>query len=887
VGIVPMAGASLECADDRGCDALTADGGMVRIRPVRPADGPGLAALHRLASDTSLYRRFMASGRGDVDAEVARLIRAPDPDHLGVLAAEAGRIVGVASYERLGDPQRAEFAVFVDDAQHGRGVGTLLLEHLAVAARRHGIAELIGEVLASNAPMLTVAADLAPGTRLCRDRDVVEVRVPTRDTEAPALEARDRQAERHSLAPLLAPCSVAVVGAGRDPAGVGHAVLAGLRAGGFTGRLYAVNPHAARVAGVACYPAVTALPDPVELAIVAVPAAAVARVLADCGRAGVRAAVVLTAGFGEQGPAGRAVQAELVRSCRAHGIRLVGPNCLGVLNTDPQVRLHGTFAALTPPAGALAVASQSGAVAITILDHAARAGIGVSSFVSLGNKADVSGNDLLSYWYDDPATRVVALYLESLGNPRRFARIARAVARRKPVLAVKGGRSSAGTRAGASHTAAAAAPDATVDALFAQAGVVRCAGLGELLDTARLLVNQPLPAGGRIAVVGNAGGVNVLVADVAEGCGLVLPETCGQAANPVDLGAAASPARMRAAIGAAAAGGEVDAVLVVFAATLANDVPGVLAAVGEALDGAPVPAAAVLLGLADPPTTVGRRRAPVYPLPEQAVTALAHAVRYAAWRAAPLGTRPELPEVDTAGARALVARAVAAGAGWQPPEVAAELLRRYGLPVLAGRVVADEAGAVAAAEQLGYPVVVKAAGPGLVHKTELGGVRLGVADAGAVRAAYRGVTAAVGAPEVLLQPQALPGVELVAGVVHDPLFGSLVMLGLGGVHTEVFADRALRLLPVTDLDAARMWRSLRAAPLLTGFRGEPPVDTAAVEDLVLRLGRLAEDLPEVAELDLNPVLAGERSLLAVDVKLRLAPVGTEPDPVLRSLREPA
>ena len=898
-----------EIRPDAGYDALAADGAIVRIRPVAAAaDRAALSDLYHRSGEESRYRRFLAAGAvgsGGEDVRVARevdrLTRPADERHVALVAQERGRIVGVASYERLDGGDVADFAVFVDDAAHGRGLGTLLLEQLRATARRRGIATLHGDVLPGNAPMLTVARDL--GGPLPRLRaGLVDVDLSTVDGEDAALELRARRAARQSLTPLLAPRSIAVVGVGRR-GGIGHAVLRGLRDGGFTGDVYAVNPHADLIDGRPAYPSVAAAPGPVDLAVIAVPAAAVEATVADCSAAGVPAAVVLSSGFGEDGPAGRAAQSRLVRTARAAGIRLVGPNCLGVLNTDPSVSMQATFAAVTPPPGGLAVASQSGAVGITILDHAARTGVGLSSFVSLGNKADVSGNDLLSYWYDDPATRAVALYLESLGNPRRFARIARAIGRRKPVLVVKSGRTAAGSRAGASHTAAAAAPDATVDALFAQAGVVRCDGLGELLDTARLLVDQPLPAGSRLAVIGNAGGVNVLATDDADAAGLSVPElpaalraqlaelapTAATVANPIDLGAAANPAAMAGAIRAVAGSGAVDAVLVAFAATLANDVPGVLAGIAEAADAVDLPVAVVLLGVVSAPTTLGERRAPVYPLPESAVTALGRAARYAAWRATPLGTRPDPPGVDERGARALVAGALATGEGWQSPALAAQLLDRYGIPTAAGRVVTGADEAVEAAGALGFPVVLKAADPDLVHKSDIGAVHLGLTDGSAVRAAYGAIADAVGKqrPPVLVQRQAAPGVELVAGIVHDPLFGSLVMLGLGGVHTDVFADRALRLLPLTDCDAAGMWHGLRAARLLTGYRGAPAVDTAAIEELMLRLGRLAEDLPEVAEMDLNPVLAGPDGVVAVDVKLRLAVVGDEPDAAVRALREPA
>jgi acyl-CoA synthetase (NDP forming)/GNAT superfamily N-acetyltransferase len=883
-----------------GYDALAADGTIVRIRPVVPDDRAALADLYARASEDSRYRRFLVGGAVGLAGELDRLTRPAGDRHAALVVAERGRIVGVASYEELPEPGRADFAVFVDDAAHGRGLGTLLLEQLRVTARRRGIAILHGDVLPGNAPMLRVARDLGE-PRLRYGAGLVDVDLSTQDGMDAELEHRGRQAARHSLTPVLAPRAVAVVGVGRR-GGIGHAVHSGLLTGGFTGEVYAVNPRAEAIDGRAAYPSVAAVPGPVDLAVIAVPAAAVPAAIEDCAAAGVPAAVVLSSGFSEDGPAGRAAQARLVRTARAAGIRLVGPNCLGILNTDPAIRLQATFAAATPPPGRLAVASQSGAVGITILDHAARTGVGLSAFVSLGNKADVSGNDLLSYWYGDPATRAVALYLESLGNPRRFARVARAIGRRKPVLVVKSGRTAAGTRAGASHTAAAAAPDATVDALFAQAGVIRCDGLGELLDAARLLVDQPLPAGVRLGIIGNAGGVNVLATDDADTAGLSVPElpaplraqiaelapAAATVANPIDLGAAATPEAMTGTIRTVAASGAVDALLVAFAATLANDIPGILAAIADAADTVDIPVAAVLLGVPEPPHSLGTSRAPVYPLPEQAVRALGHAARYAAWRATPLGTRPELDGIDEQAARELVASGLSSGGGWQPAAVATQLLACYGIPTAAGRVVSTVEDAVTAAAGLGFPVVLKAADPDLVHKSDLGAVRLNLGDEQSVREAYGAVAAALGvdAPPVLVQRQLPAGVELVAGIVHDPLFGSLVMLGLGGVHTDVFADRALRLLPLTEADAAGMWHGLRAARLLTGYRGAPPVDTAAIEELVLRLGRLAEDLPEVAELDLNPVLAGPDGAVAVDVKLRLEAVGEEPDAEVRALREP-
>jgi acyl-CoA synthetase (NDP forming)/GNAT superfamily N-acetyltransferase len=886
-----------------GVDALTADGGIVTIRPVRPADRPALAALYGTASPDDLRLRFFAQpGSGVLAAEVDRLCLPESERHLAVLALEGDDLVGVASCERTDEAGRAEFALFVSPVQRGRGVGTLLLEHLAARAHRCGIAELVGEVLPGNNKMLRVARDLgAHGWSRFND-GIVDVGLDVDVDEATqvTIDGRDRIAERASLRALLSPASVAVVGAGRRPGGIGRETLLALRDYGFAGILYAVNRTGSEVDGVAGYRSVKELPRPVDLMVIAVPADEVSAVLADAAVAGVRGAVVLSSGLGEAGPDGRRRQQEVLRVARAHGIRLVGPNCLGVINTDPRVRLDASFAPAPPPAGGLAVAAQSGAVGIALLENAIRTGPGISTFVSLGNKADVSGNDLIAYWYDDPTTTAVALYLESFGNPRKFARTVRALARRKPVLALKSGRSDAGRRAGASHTAAAAAPAATVDALFAQAGVVRPENLGDLMDAARILTDQPLPTGRRLAVVGNAGGLNVLAADAAETAGLTVPalnpktlRVLDRAApgaasldNPIDLGAGASPEAFATVTAAVADSGEADAVLLVIIGTRANAPAEILSALAPIVDAHPdLTVAVALTGCPGAPPRLGRRGAPVFDLPERAVRALGHAAAYAQWRRQPLGRRPDLAGVDTPRARADADRALSAGGGWLSYRRTAEILTAYGIPILPAVTVLTADAAVAAADQAGYPVVLKSADPDLVHKSDTGGVRTGLADAAAVRAALPTVAAA-GRPGtgVLVQKQIDAPVEMYAGVVHDPLFGSVVVLGLGGVQTDLLDDRSLRLVPLTDLDAGRMWRELRSAPLLTGFRGAPPVDTAALEDLLLRLGRVAEDLPEIAELDLNPVLVGPGGAIAVDAKLRLAPVGAEPDPTLRRLR---
>jgi acyl-CoA synthetase (NDP forming) len=752
--------------------------------------------------------------------------------------------------------------------------------------------------------MLEVSGDLVPTSRAQPGADpgTVVIRIPTRPDELALTAAgeRDRVAERRSLAPLFKPDSVAVVGASRREDSIGHQVLRSLIEHGFRGKVYPVNPHTTEVAGLPASPNIAAVPAPLDLAVIAVPRPEVASVVSQCADAGVGAAVVLTAGFAEAAGDGVAEQTRLVRAARSRGLRLLGPNCLGLINTDPRVKLAASFAPRVPPPGELAVASQSGALGIAILDAAAEAGVGISSFVSLGDKADVSTNDLLAYWHDDPATQIIAMYIESLGNPRRFSWLARSLARRKPVLVLKSGRSLGGQRAGASHTAAAAIPDRYVDALFRQAGVLRIDTLRELLAASRVLLAPPVPTGKRVAIVGNAGGLNVLAADAADGSGLEVvklsttlqrrlstlsPHNAG-ADNPVDLGADATPTALAEAVAAICRSAEVDSVVITYVATRVSHTDEVFAALGSTVDATPAHAIVAVVVGADAPTSLGRRRVPVFKLPEDAVQGLGQATAYAHWRAEPAGVRGELSGIDPHTARTLVRAALDVSPGWQPTEVALRLLAAYGIAMTPTRTAADESDCATAAEELGYPVAVKAAVPSLVHKTDLGAVILGLESAVEVRDAYRAIARAVdlASPPVVVQRMVSDGAELAAGIVHDPLFGSLVSLGAGGTTTDLWDDHAFRLPPVTDADAAAMWRSLKVAPLLTGFRGTPPRDTAALEDVIQRLSRLAEDVPEITELDLNPLMASPSGVAAVDVKLRLSFIGHEPEAYTHALQ---
>ena len=622
------------------------------------------------------------------------------------------------------------------------------------------------------------------------------------------------------------------------------------------------------------------------------------------------AAVVVTSGFGEAGVEGAQGEQDLLRLARSLGVRLVGPNCLGVASTDPNVRLNATFSARPPEPGPIGVASQSGALGIALLDETARRGLGVSGFVSLGNKLDVSGNDLLLYWEDDPRTRVIALYLESIGNPRKFLRHARRVGRRKPVIALKAGRTAAGSRAGASHTAAAASPDVAVSALMRQAGVIRVRTTADLLDVAQLLGLQPVPAGDRLGVIGNSGGPGILAADAAADCGLEVPELStatraelraaapglASAGNPVDLGAAADPGAYERTVRILLGSGEVDSVVVIYAAPLVSDPQAVATAVRRAAAVTPDrPVAVTLLGtdaggaLTDPEQPFPPL--PVYRFPESAVRAVGHAAWHGAWRRRPAGELVRPAGVDIAAARAVAVEALAArpDGGWLPAVDAVRLASAVGVPLCPSVPATSADDAVSAAGRLGYPVVLKTAAA-IAHKTELGGVRVGLRRAADVRSAYPTVAAAGGKPPagVLLQPMVRPGIELLVGASRTEPFPPLVLVGLGGTATEVLGDTAVRPAPLLDVDAHEMVRELRAAPLLRGYRGAPAADIAGVEELILRVSLLVDEVPELAELDLNPVVVRPDGVVAVDVKARVRPVPADEDllrdPLVRRLR---
>ncbi|QSR26974.1 GNAT family N-acetyltransferase [Nocardioides aromaticivorans] len=866
----------------RPADVLLSDGSVAVVRPVAPGDGPALHDLHASVCDDSIFLRFFGTGRRAAHAYVEHVLASPET--LSLVACEGDRLVGLATAEPTAT-DTYEVAFLVADDRRGHGVGTLLLEHLADLARSRGATGFTAEVLADNHRMLEVFT--GAGFEVVRTGGGGECQVHLDIVDGSRAQAaadlREFAAERRSLRPLLAPRSVAVYGARRDGSGIGGAVLAAIRRDGFAGQVVVVRPDGAPVGDL---PARRRLEDgpPVDLAVLAVPVERVRAALEDAIAGGAGAAVVVSSGFGEMGPEGVVLQQEIGRLARRNGVRLVGPNCLGVLDNAPDVRLNATFGLAAPSSGGLALASQSGGVGIALVDLLGRAGVGLHTFVSLGNKVDVSGNDLLAAWYDDPDITCAALYLESFGNARKFLRFARAFGERKPVVAVVGGRSAGGQRAGASHTAASATPALGVEALFAQAGVIACQDAEELAETVTVLVGEPLPQGRRLAVVSNAGGLGVLATDAADDAGLdvvafspaLQGELAGRVsrttgwANPVDAGAGVDAAGLAGIAHTVLASGEVDALLVVLVATDTNDVAAALdelAAIRSAHPGRPlvvVPVGAEEAGrearTSGALTVMGSGRA--------AAAALGRAAAYAEWR-----RRPRDPMSPGDPARAHLAREEAAALlrdagpdGWIGPAAASRMLDRFGVRLLGEVVPADRAAGTAA--RIGFPAAVKAAGADIVHRTERGLVATGLGNRDEVAAAVAGFGTARTAP-VLVQPM-VAGVEIALGVVRDATLGPLVMIADGGVATELSDDRILLVPPFSVGEAMVALRRMRLWPRLAGFRGAPPAAAGDLAATAVALGTLAVEVPEVAELDLNPVVVGPDGVAVVDLKLRLA-----------------
>ena len=909
---------------DRSRDTILRDGSSIRIRDAVEADVPAMVEFLAALDPESRRLRFASVG-GDLEARARAWAVLEDPRDCSLVAqTETGggsRIIGSGTYLCL-DETTAEAAFVVADAWQGLGVATLLLEALASRANEEGITTFLAEVLIENAKMLEVFRASGFPLRLRSEPGAIEVEFPTElSGEArQRFERREQVAAAAAVRALLHPSSVAVIGASRRRGTVGGELFHNLLTSGFAGPVYPVNPAADVVQSVAAYRSVTAIPGAVDLAIIVLAADDTIGAVRECAAKGVKSVVVVSAGFAEAGPEGAARQRELVAACRGAGMRLVGPNCMGVINLETGVRLNATFSPTLPIDGRVGFLSQSGALGLAIIEHANRLGLGLSSFISIGNKADLSGNDFLQYWEGDPDCSVIALYLESVGNPRKFSRIARRVGRTKPIIAVKSGRSAAGARASLSHTGArVGASDVTVDALFHQAGVVRTDTLSEFFDVASLLANQPLPAGRGVAILSSGGGPAILAADACEADGLTVPPICEDARrqlaaclpamatldNPVDA-ADASPEAYGKAIRILAACKDIHAVIVLFVPPLGASSDAVAMAVHDAAASLerPLPVLTVFLAAEGGPAALrsGAVRVPSFTFPEEAARALAHAARYAEWRMAPEGSVPEFGDLRVDEAAGVLAAALARlrpadrpgseppGDGtrgglpvdsrslWLGPDEVAGLLGCYGIPIAEWRLADTPETAGAAADELGGPVALKAVAPGLVRKREAHAVLLGLEGADAVRHAAEAMArdlaeAAHPAERFLVQRIVPAGTEMLVGVVQDRLFGPVIACGAGDSELELLKDVAVRIPPLTDRDAAEMLRSLAMYPLLEGYRNASRADVAALEDVLLRVSAMVEAHPEIVELDCNPVIVLPEGAVVVDARVRVEAPG--------------
>ncbi|KUN89149.1 bifunctional GNAT family N-acetyltransferase/acetate--CoA ligase family protein [Streptomyces griseoruber] len=909
-------------------DVVLRDGGTARIRPITVDDAERLVSFYEQVSDESKYYRFFAPYPRLSAKDVHRFTHHDFVDRVGLAATVGGEFIATVRYDRIGadgmaasaPADEAEVAFLVQDAHQGRGVASALLEHIAAVARERDIRRFAAEVLPANNKMIKVFTDAGYTQQRSFEDGVVRLEFDLEPTERSLAvqRAREQRAESHSVRRLLAPGSVAVVGTGRTPGGVGRSVLGNLREAGFTGPLYAVNrafPEDLKdVDGIPAHRSVRDITGPVDLVIVAVPAEQVPEVVTECGEHGVQGLVVLSAGYAESGPDGRERQRALVRHARAYGMRIIGPNAFGVINTSPQVRLNASLAPEMPRPGRIGLFAQSGAIGIALLSRLHRRGggvtgtTGVSTFVSSGNRADVSGNDVLQYWYDDPETDVALMYLESIGNPRKFTRLARRTAAAKPLVVVQG----SGSAPQGHAVRATRLPHATVSALLRQAGVIRVDTITELVDAGLLLARQPLPTGPRVAILGNSESLGLLTYDACLSEGLrplppldltteasaedfhaalaraLADETCDAAvvtAIPAIGETSPSDAALAEALRSAAAAAPAKPVLVVHV-----ELGGLAAALSAATSTAPRAGAgarargatpsrpgAAPEGAAAVEAPEGARLIPAYPAAERAVRALAEAVKYGQWRreAADPGKVPEYDDIDEKGAARLIDGLLSRGQGLTlGTEETCELLGHYGVHPRRATPVPTPDEATRAAGTLGYPVALKATAPHLRHRADLGGVRLDLADEEQLRRAYAELTELFGRPEEIrpvVQAMAPRGVDTVVRAVIDPAAGAVLSFGLAGAASQLLGDMAHRLVPVTDRDATSLIRSIRTAPLLFGWRGAAPVDTPALEELLLRVSRLVDDHPEVVAVTLEPVVVARHGVSVLGASVRLAP----------------
>src|SRR3954447_14360413 len=861
-------------------DVVLRDGKTAHIRPIRSDDAELLVDFYGRVSERSKYYRFFSPMPNLSDRDVQRFTQVDHDQRVAFVLTLQGQMIAVGRYDVV-EPGEAEVAFLVEDQHQGRGIAQILLEHLAQAARERGVERFVAEVLPDNQRMIQTFRDAGYRVVSAYDEGVLQLEFPIEptDTAIGIMQGREHAAEAASIHRCFNPKSVAVIGASRRQDTIGQALVRNLVTGDYTGRVYAVNSSARAVSGLPAYTSVSDIEDEVDVAIVAVPAEAVEDVVLDCAAKGVHGLVVISSGFAETGEEGRVRQRKLVGLSRSYGLRLIGPNCLGIINTDAKVSLNASLSPLMPPRGRAGFFCQSGALGTAILEKVYNRGLGLSTFVSAGNRADVSGNDLLQYWEEDDSTEVVLLYLESIGNPRKFSRIARRVSQRKPIIAVRSGRTTQGVPMG--HTVRRiGAPPQAVDAMFRQAGVIQVDTLDEMFDVAQLLAHQPLPRGRRVAVVGNSDALGLLAADAAAAVGLVVNKSLAR-------GADASGEDFEDALDAAIDDPEVDSVVAVYVPPInvsGEDVANVLAAVGEQSD---KPLVSSFLGSEGVPellrvpdvagSTAGRGSVPSYPGVEAAVRALARVVEYAVWLRTPDGASVDPAEVDAPAAKRLVNELLSrhrGGTDLDLPSLTA-LLPAYGIELWQAREVGTRDEAIAAGEDLGWDVVLKATADHLRERPDQAHVWRNIDGADEMGVAWNSLVELIsdaGHAGFVVQKNSAPRVPVAIRSIEDPLFGPVVSFGIAGPLTELLGDRSFRTPRRGERDAAAMVREVRSSPLLFGYRGSEVVDVAEVERLIQRVAQLQNDLPQISSLELSLVLAGADGATVLTAAGRIDPV---------------
>ena len=908
--------------DGEVMDVVIRTGQRLKVRPISGDDKKRIEEFFYRLSERSRYLRFGYTKKQITDAELVYYTEVEPPGSMAYAATmgehEQERIVAVGRWFIMPGGRTAEIAFAVEDNIQVRGVGTALLEQLASAAARYKVDKFVARVIPENTRMVEVIEESGFKFRKAFDEGAYEYSIDLREQEefAKRQAYREHVARSAGVAKVLFPGTVAVVGASRDSASVGGAIFRNLLAGGFKGVVFPVNPNATSVAGVLAYPSVLNVPGDIDLAVIAVPAPLVLDVVEECGRRGIWGLVIISSGFREAGSQGRERERKLLEKILSYGMRVVGPNCLGILNCNPDVSLNATFSPSIPSCGKVSMGSQSGALGLALLEYSRSVSLGISNFVSIGNRIDISNNDLLEFWEDDPTTDIVVLYIESFGNPRKFGRIARRVSKKKPVIVIKGGKSEVGARAATSHTGALAASEVAVEAMFRQAGVIRVDSIEEMLGVTRFLSSQPLPAGPNVGILTNAGGPGVLAADAAAGWGLKVPPLSGatikrlseflpEAAalgNPVDMIASAPASSYALAMTAMLEDPAIDTLMVIYIPPLVTRPEDIAAAIRETLrgyaGGKPVIAcfmtmkmAAASLEIASPAhapmpgaQASGLKKpaaVPLYLFPEEGIRALARACQYARFRETEKGKVPRFSGIDKEAAGRLLGAALGSApseGAWMMPEDGARLLGLYGIQSVATRVARTPEDAALQAGQTGFPVALKLRSSTIPHKTDVGGVALDLKSEREVRESFihmeeklREAGRLSEMQGVVVQPMVYGGQEVILGMTIDPTFGPLVMVGLGGIQVELMKDVAFSLHPLTGLDPERMLARLKSLPLLTGWRGRPAKDMRALTETILRFSALIEDSPEIEQMEINPIVVFDeaKGCQALDTRIFL------------------